>query len=326
MTTNLHDKMLAAIDAYFSASDGTEAEVAENLLLDVRDEINKQKYVPETNFGNMAEPKIGCVNHDCDKCKAVQEPFGYLEIDDIESQREYPHNCRNVNLWHEGGEGMTAIYIAPPAAQPAPVQEPVKFLANGTRFKTSEFPYGVCINGLPKELSGCWVALVAAEDDCHLKLTAPPAAQPAPVQEPIYQMQMMDGKWIDQAKQSYEYNKAHGHTVRIVYTTPPAQPAPVQEPVAIVVAAEYEDGSTAGHRLEWRGRNEANDFPEGTEFYTAPQPVPVKTYHDGKPWPVAPKPWVGLTKEDREFIELTGGKSDVLLAELVESKLKEKNT
>jgi hypothetical protein len=56
------------------------------------------------------------------------------------------------------------------------------------------------------------------------------------------------------------------------------------------------------------------------------QPVPVKTYHDGKPWPVAPKPWVGLTDEDKEFIELTGGKSDVLLAELVESKLKEKNT
>jgi hypothetical protein len=53
---------------------------------------------------------------------------------------------------------------------------------------------------------------------------SPPKAQPA-VQEPIYQMQMMDGKWIDQAKQSYEYNKAHGHTVRIVYTTPPAQPA-----------------------------------------------------------------------------------------------------
>jgi hypothetical protein len=55
------------------------------------------------------------------------------------------------------------------------------------------------------------------------------------------------------------------------------------------------------------------------------QPVPVKTYHDGKPWPVAPKPWVGLTKEDKEFIELTGGKSDVLLAELVEAKLREKN-
>lgn len=49
-----------------------------------------------------------------------------------------------------------------------------------------------------------------------------------------------------------------------------AQPEP--EPVAIVVAAEYEDGSHAGHRLEWRGRNEANDYPEGTEFYTAPPP------------------------------------------------------
>jgi hypothetical protein len=48
---------------------------------------------------------------------AVQEPFGYLEIDDIESQREYPNNCRNVNLWHEGGEGMVAIYTTPPAAQ-----------------------------------------------------------------------------------------------------------------------------------------------------------------------------------------------------------------
>ena len=56
------------------------------------------------------------------------------------------------------------------------------------------------------------------------RYTAPPA-QTAPVHEPIYQMQMMDGKWIDQAKQSYEYNKAHGHTVRIVYTTPPAAPA-----------------------------------------------------------------------------------------------------
>jgi len=52
-------------------------------------------------------------------------------------------------------------------------QKPVEFLANGARFKTSEFPYGVCINGLPKELSGRWVALVAAEDDCHLALQAP---------------------------------------------------------------------------------------------------------------------------------------------------------
>jgi hypothetical protein len=103
----------------------------------------------------------------------------------------------------------------------------------------------------------------------------------------------------------------------------------VQEPVAIVVAAEYEDGSTAGHRLEWRGRNEANDFPEGTEFYTAPQPVPVKTYHDGKPWPVAPMPWVGLTDEERSTIEsevLMRGENYPEVLAAIEAKLKEKNT
>jgi hypothetical protein len=75
MTTNLHDKMLAAIDAYFSASNEIEAHIAEEQLLDVRAEINKQRYVPETNFGNMAEPKIGCVNHDCAQCKSAPKPW-----------------------------------------------------------------------------------------------------------------------------------------------------------------------------------------------------------------------------------------------------------
>jgi hypothetical protein len=100
----------------------------------VQDALDKMaENARELGLSYDDEPKIGCVNHDCDQCKAVQsaergEPFGYLEIDDIESQREYPNNCRNVNLWHEGGEGMTAIYIAPPivatplAAQPAPVK------------------------------------------------------------------------------------------------------------------------------------------------------------------------------------------------------------
>jgi hypothetical protein len=163
MTTNIHDKMLAAIDAYFSASDGTEEEVAENLLLDVRDEINKQKYVPETNFGNMTEPKIGCVNHDCDQCKAVQEPVGEVSGHDW-----------STGLLYRDLEPGTPLYTAPPA----------------------------------------------------------------------------------------------------------------------------------------------------------PQPVPVKTYHDGKPWPVAPKPWVGLTDEEFEDIELgcrstPFGKIEAM--QKVEAKLKEKN-
>jgi hypothetical protein len=58
----------------------------------------------------------------------------------------------------------------------------------------------------------------------------------------------------------------------------------------------------------------------------APQPVPVKTYHDGKPWPVAPKPWVGLT--DVEVMQTMSGDwtSQFYFARAIEAKLKEKNT
>jgi hypothetical protein len=56
-----------------------------------------------------------------------------------------------------------------------------------------------------------------------------------------------------------------------------------------------------------------------------PQPVPVKTYHDGKPWPVAPKPWVGLTDEEAQWI-YDNGRTPAGMMEMVEAKLKEKNT
>jgi hypothetical protein len=56
----------------------------------------------------------------------------------------------------------------------------------------------------------------------------------------------------------------------------------------------------------------------------AAQPVPVKTYHDGKPWPVAPKPWVGLTDEEAQWI-YDNGRTPSGMMEMVETKLKEKN-
>jgi hypothetical protein len=154
------------------------------------------------------------------------------------------------------------IITAIKQARSAPVQEPVKFLANGTRFKTSEFPYGVCINGLPKELSGCWVALVAAEDDCHLKLTTPPAApvqqkplfadiiaqhpglaeelkamDAAPVQEPVYHLRQFG----DVTKEQLDRYMATGDIN--------PQPAPVQELVAFnagvpLLYPEMKDGET----------------------------------------------------------------------------------
>jgi hypothetical protein len=164
MTTNLHDKMLAAIDAYFSASDGTEAEVAENLLLDVRDEINKQKYVPETNFGNMAEPKIGCVNHDCDKCKAAQP------------------SCPECVF------GMCHCGAAGGQKQPAPVQEPVGCegaIVNGRVYADRlERDYQFECEAGPLHLCNDWVEFRRCFEWLATHPT-PPAAQPAVQREHI---------------------------------------------------------------------------------------------------------------------------------------------
>ena len=57
----------------------------------------------------------------------------------------------------------------------------------------------------------------------------------------------------------------------------------------------------------------------------APQPVPVKTYHDGKPWPVAPKPWVNLTVDELIDLEHEHLQHENLVR-AIEAKLKEKNT
>jgi hypothetical protein len=136
--------------------------------------------------------------------------------------------------------------------------------------------------------------------------------EPAPVQEPVawrfkVETKLRDGS-VDVGYQlRNERLSAHDEPL---YTTPPAQPAAQKGRDWSLLEATQE--SLREHMAE-------------IKRLKAAQPAPVKTYHDGKPWPVAPKPWVGLTDEDKEFIELTGGKSDVLLAELVEAKLKEKN-
>jgi hypothetical protein len=55
------------------------------------------------------------------------------------------------------------------------------------------------------------------------------------------------------------------------------------------------------------------------------QPAPVKTYSGGKPWPVAPKPWVGLTKDDVESWDLPVNPTVFEFAQFIEAKLREKN-
>ena len=104
MTTNLHDKMLAAIDAYFSASNEIEAHIAEEQLLDVRAEINNHKLAAKSLTEGLRLDdwaKIGCVNHDCDKCKAQQEPVklsGY----ELDGRRYKTMEERLKDAFYEG--------------------------------------------------------------------------------------------------------------------------------------------------------------------------------------------------------------------------------
>jgi hypothetical protein len=103
----------------------------------------------------------------------------------------------------------------------------------------------------------------------------------------------------------------------------------VQEPVAY----EY------GDDVFWHDSPDINDYirANGNALVyatpPAPQPVPVKTYHDGKPWPVAPKPWVGLSEKEVEaydsWADFQVGCGRQTLFDMVrdiDAKLKEKNT
>ena len=107
---------------------------------------------------------------------AQQEPAGWrpatFHRDNLTFNPGLPDE-QTVKFWKLQGVEIEYCYTTPQPAQ----QEPVAFLANGTRFKISydSRQSGGQIHGIPPELGGRWVAFVAAEDDCHLKLTSPPA-------------------------------------------------------------------------------------------------------------------------------------------------------
>jgi hypothetical protein len=96
------------------------------------------------------------------------------------------------------------------------------------------------------------------------------------------------------------------------------------------VGLDYEPAVQEPVFCEYCGGNDDADFGLPTDHCTdcaRPQPVPVKTYHDGKPWPVAPKPWVGLTDAEIDKTHETQiWDARRSYARAIEAKLKEKNT
>jgi hypothetical protein len=73
--------------------------------------------------------KIGCVNHDCDQCKAVQEPVAWREFDGEGGYTYFAYE--NNETWRDDyierngekyADWVEPLYTTPPAA---PVQEPV---------------------------------------------------------------------------------------------------------------------------------------------------------------------------------------------------------
>jgi hypothetical protein len=232
------------LSAFVRSSDEDKAEVMERVI-DKAIEAQKEK--------------IGCVNHDCDQCKAVQEPLGYIASMAANDLRASIY--RDVTVYGEDLEDTVAIYTTPPAAQPA-VQE-----------------------------GRDWSLLEATQESLREHMAEIKRLKAATVQD-----------WKTLAEEQAEtIAKMTSEKYPFVH-------------IRIDASEAEKEGALRDKLIElgWTP--------------PAPQPVPVKTYHDGKPWPVAPKPWVGLT--DAEIEQEFGG-IDEMLRDCVyrtEAKLKELNT
>lgn len=94
----------------------------------------------------MNMPKIGCVNHDCDKCKKTRQILKDMEQAHYRLQKRYAELESKVGAvqelagyfylddgqWKQAHDpvsfpGCTKLYTTPPTAQPAPVQEPDRY-------------------------------------------------------------------------------------------------------------------------------------------------------------------------------------------------------
>jgi hypothetical protein len=216
-----------------------------------------------------AEPKIGCVNHDCDKCKAVQEP----------APKTWELTTPATALSGGGGSGVVEVEWF---KRPAP---------NCTRSHPHENMDAMC--ELRTEIARL------TNENARLK------AQPVPVK-----------CWCHKCN---EHNTVNG------------LPFSMTQMILCPECGNKRCPKASDHQLDCTGSNKAGQHGS---VYTAPQPVPVKTYSDGKPWPVAPKPWVGLDSLevsdlwlDTPFDDCTEETFEAgrAFVEAIETRLKEKN-
>ena len=78
------------------------------------------------------------------------------------------------------------------------------------------------------------------------------------------------------------------------------------EPVATLIEHHaFTDGI-----VRFDGVENMEQLPVGTKLYTKPQK----------------RTWIGLLDDEKEHIEISGGKADLTLAEKIEAILKERNT
>jgi hypothetical protein len=265
--------------------------------------------------------KIGCVNHDCAKCKAQPAP---------NCTRSHPHENMDAMCELRTEIARLTNENARLKAQPAVQDGRDWSLLEATQESLRE--HMAEIKRLQKEIiEQCRIIAMGAEreDSLRAEIKRLKAAQPAPVQEPVAEVKAkMTGGNVGIATVIHEIYSPHRE---------PLQPG---------------DKLYAGHRwmgwdieqvwserifgIDMRFENvqDAIKFRAKLDESTppAPQPVPVKTYSDGKPWPVAPKPWVGLTETEVEaydsWADFQVGCGRQTLFDMVrdiEAKLKGKN-
>ncbi len=100
----MHNRGDVGVDEWIAAEAAIKQVIAQHAL------DKKADNARELGLSYDDEPKIGCVNHDCDQCKAV------------------PHFDHTAAASAALREAQNRSYQIAKAAQPAPVQEPVATL------------------------------------------------------------------------------------------------------------------------------------------------------------------------------------------------------